>query len=140
MYKNWNIEASILHYIQVIKIWLNEIQHYLISISILEWRKFFEYDIALITLKNKFRISPKKSVNPICLPIYTRRYSEQEPYIHLCKVWSSVSFTFIGNSLQYDMFWNNFWHAMCGKVYHLHIYLVGNGYDIQALKTNWYYW
>ena len=58
---------------------------------------FFKYDIALITLRDKFKINPKKSVNPICLPMYTRKDPKQEPYIHLSKDWSSVSFKFIGN-------------------------------------------
>ena len=86
---------------------------YIIAISILEWRKtrddkkFFKHDIALITLKDKFKIGPQKFVNPICLPIYKLQCSQpecehclkQEPYKYLRKDWSDMSFTFTGELL-----------------------------------------
>ena len=71
---------------------------------ILEWIKskndinlLFKYDIALITLKTKFKIGPKKSVNPICLPMYIRKQDfKLEPYINLNKDWNEMAFKFIG--------------------------------------------
>ena len=81
-----------------------------ICISILEWRKtrdnkkFFKHDIALITLKDKFKIGPQKFINPICLPIYKLQCSQpecehclkQEPYKYMHKDWNDMSFTFTG--------------------------------------------
>ena len=58
----------------------------------------FKYDIALITLKFKFKIGPKISVNPICLPMYVRKQDfDLEPYIDLNKDWNNMSFKWIGN-------------------------------------------
>ena len=58
----------------------------------------FKYDIALITLKFKFKIGPKISVNPICLPMYVRKQDfDLEPYINLNKDWNNMSFKWIGN-------------------------------------------
>ena len=74
---------------------------------ILEWMKtknnintLFKYDVALITLKAKFKISPKISVNPICLPMYMRKHHfGLEPYIALDKDWNQMSFRFIGEMI-----------------------------------------